>query len=184
MLETLLKWDISLFRLINQAHNPFMDELMFLISTKWLWIPFYALILFFLIKKNNTRNLIILLLGIGLTITSTDQFTSSLLKPSIKRYRPCQVESGLDFDVHRVNNKCGGKYGFASSHSANFFGLATFLALVFRDPRWNSAFFAAAFLVAYSRIYLGVHYPLDVFAGALIGISFGWLWWRISQIFR
>lgn len=182
-MESLLQWDVMLFRLINEANSPLWDEVMFLLSTKWFWIPAYAFVLFCLFKKFKARTVGIYLIGVTLLILSTDQLTSSVLKPTVKRYRPCQVEAGLAFDVHRVHNKCGGKYGFASSHAANFFGLATFLALIFRNSWWSLGLFSCASLVAFSRIYLGVHFPLDVIAGAAIGLFFGWLWAKISQIF-
>ncbi|MEO0898404.1 MAG: phosphatase PAP2 family protein [Bacteroidota bacterium] len=173
-MEQLIQWDIALFEVINQANVPWLDEFMFLISEKWFWIPAYLVVLFLLKKQYSWKKIGGILIAVALLILCTDQITSSLLKPTVKRFRPCQVEAQLDFEVHQVHDKCGGKYGFASSHAANFFGLATFLSLLFKRRGNSLIFLGAAILVAYSRIYLGVHYPLDVLVGGLLGGFFGW----------
>ena len=183
MIDTLIQWDIEAFRLINGWHNSFFDQFMFLISTKWFWIPFYALTLFFIYKKTNWKETGLVLLSVILLITLADQTASSILKPNIKRPRPCKVEANLNFEVHLVGDRCGGSFGFVSSHAANFFGLATFLSLFFRRKEFTGLAFFIAGLVAYSRIYLGVHYLGDVIGGGIVGIMAGLIsWWIFDNL--
>ena len=181
MLEQLDFWDKQLFHFLNGLHTTWLDEPMYWISHKWFWIPIIALLcLYIYIREQHTKRYILLLIAMGIGAVISDQSTATLLKKNVKRYRPCHVEANLDFEVHQVRNGCGGKYGFASSHAANFFMGATFLSLYFKRRKTQIALFAVATLVAYSRIYLGVHYPADVLVGAIIGISSGqiaaWIW--------
>ncbi len=178
MITQLQDWDLQLFRWINDGHTGWLDTVMATISEPLTWIPLYGLLLYLIWKREKWPGVLWILLAIGILITLSDQTASGLLKPLIERYRPCRLESGLDA-VHIVGNHCGGKYGFASSHAANFFALATFLHAWFRHPSWSVVLFIAAALTAYSRVYLGVHYPGDVLAGALIGAGYALLVWKL-----
>lgn len=169
MIAWLEYWDLQLFERLNGLHSPFWDTVMFTVSTKTFWIPCYVLLLFVMYRRWGWKTCLLVLATVALMITLSDQFASGFLKPTVQRFRPCRLEAGLDFAVHLVHNKCGGKYGFVSSHSANFFALATFLSLLFKRRKLSILFLSVAALVAYSRIYLGVHYPGDVIGGAMIG---------------
>ena len=168
MLEQL---DQQLFLFLNSVNSPFWDKVMLFLSMKVVWAPLYLVILIYLGKKYKKKFRIIILFVI-LAVALTDQ-TALIIKYSFDRLRPCH-EPSLQGLVHLVKGECGGKFGFVSSHAANSFNVAL-LSLMFIKKRWYSVsiiFWAAA--VAYSRIYLGAHYPGDVLCGAIVGSLIGW----------
>lgn len=167
----LLELDQDLLLAINGWNSEFGDQLMWWISNKYSWIPVYVLVLEILIRKYGWKNALWILLMAVPLIVLADQLSSGLLKPWIARPRPCKEEV-LQPLLHLVNGKCGGEYGFVSSHSANFFALATYLGSFF-ERRWRILAFGLATLVGFSRIYLGVHYPGDVLGGACLGVLVG-----------
>lgn len=174
-MEYLKSLDTDLFLAFNGWHNAFFDPIMYWLSDKLIWIPMYLLIIFLIFRKYKLKGLIMLLF-IGLVIALCDQTASGLLKNTVQRLRPSHDPALMNL-VHLSKAGPGGLYGFASSHAANVFGLATFLYFVLDDnfkilKYW---LFIWAALVAYSRIYNGVHYPGDVVVGALIGVCWGFL---------
>jgi len=172
-MEWLLDLDTRIFLVINGLHSPAWDGIMWWISGKITWWPFYLLILIYLGATKRIQ-LLPMVIFIALGITLTDQTSVLLFKNVIHRLRPCH-EPLLEEVVHLVNGKCGGKYGFISSHAANAFGVAL-LVISWTRKRWlTSIMLAWALLVGYSRVYLGVHYPGDVIAGGLWGAACGWL---------
>lgn len=153
---------------------------MIFVSNKYSWIPLYIGILALFIYKYKWKGLI-LGLGLVLSVVVSDQFASGLIKPTVKRWRPCH-DPELQSKVYLPNNHCGGDYGFISSHAANHFAIAAFLFFLFRNKfRWVAIFFIWAFLIAYSRVYLGVHYPGDVILGGMAGLLFGSIFLKYFQ---
>ena len=184
MLETLNQIDTWLFLLLNGLHTSFLDFVMVWLSDRFVWIPFYAVLVYLLIRQYKWRTLVILLL-VALAITTSDQITWHL-KNYFERPRPCHAEALLGL-VHTVNGSCGGQYGFMSGHAANVFALALLLIPFFKSRyRYFPLFIIVwAAVVSYSRIYLGVHYPGDILVGALLGASIGFGYSRIYfLIFR
>ncbi len=187
MLETLERWDQQLFLFLNGLNAEALDGVMFVLTKGWFWIPVFAFLLFKLWKKYpSPRRYGAVILSVALTVTACDMISTRALKQQVKRYRPThhleigqQVHTVTDFNGNEYR---GGKFGFVSSHAANFFGIATLSFLLLGDgKRWYWLFGWAA-LVAYTRIYLGVHYPSDLIAGGLLGVICGILFARFARV--
>ena len=173
MLKKINQIDTELFLFLNGKHNSFFDPIMYWASDKLFWIPFYAFLLFIIVREFKKKSMYALP-AIAILITICDQTASHLIKNAVKRLRPSH-EPSLENLIHLSKAGPGGQYGFISSHSTNAFGLATFLILLLPKKynwlKWILGFWA--FLVAYSRIYNGVHYPGDVFVAAFLGVFYG-----------
>lgn len=172
MLDIIKSTDESLFLFLNAHHNSFFDPLMWLFSEKFYWVPLYLWFLWLLYKR-YPKHFWTVLIAIALMITVSDQLCN-LVKNNVMRPRPSQ-EPHLYSLVHVIHDYRGGMYGFYSSHASNAFALALFMITVFRS-KWKYILpisLIYAILTAYSRIYLGVHYPGDVLTGAIIGSLLG-----------
>jgi len=172
MLETIKSLDESLFLFLNGQHNTFFDPLMWLFSAKLFWGPLYVWFLWLLYKK-YPKHYWTVLITIALLIVISDQLCN-LSKESVMRYRPSQ-EPHLQTLVHTLNGYRGGTYGFYSGHASNAFAVAFFMiSLVAGERKYIIAVsILYAVLTAYSRIYLGVHYPGDILMGAIVGTILG-----------
>ncbi len=172
-MDTLNQIDTQLFLFLNGFHTDTFDKIMVWISGKVTWWPFYLLLLAYLAWKRRLQ-IFPIILFITFCITLTDQASVHLFKEVFERLRPCR-EPALEGMVHMVNGKCGGLYGFVSSHAANSFGVAILLLLIIRKHWFAAVMLFWAALVSYSRIYLGVHYPGDILGGAMLGMLCGYL---------
>lgn len=170
MLETIIEWDKELFLFLNQLHTPFWDVIMSFASAKYTWSPFYLIIILFIGWKYRWKTAGILIF-IAITITLTDQISVNIVKEFFQRARPCNNPEIANL-THIVEG-CGGGYAFVSAHATNVFGGATFVSKIYKHKYMTIIMVIWATLVAYSRIYLGVHYPADIIGGAVLGLIIG-----------
>lgn len=173
--------DARLLLIVNGAHSPFFDSVMWCISGRWIWVPFYAVLAYLLFRRMSWKRASICLVTIGLIIFAADQTCATLIRPEIGRLRPANLNNPLSSFVHVVNGYRGGRYGFPSCHAANTFALAVFMSLVIRHKWFTVMMFSWAFVVSYSRMYLGVHYFGDLFCGATIGSLFAVLFYYLQN---
>lgn len=154
-------------------HTDFFDFVMYWISNKFIWIPFYLFLIYPVIQNYKLRTIDVLI-TVALLITISDTTSVYLFKEVFRRLRPCQ-DAEMKLLVHLVNGECGGLFSFVSSHAANTFALCFFLVIVLgkKVKYLTPCMIVWACVVSFTRIYLGVHYPLDVLCGAVLGIVIG-----------
>lgn len=172
MFDLFLQFDREFFMFINSHYNKFWDFIMFWLSNKLIWIPFYIAISLIILKTYN-KQFFFMIFFIGILITCSDQL-SVVIKDFVQRPRPCHNMQLQPF-VHLVNGYCGGSFGFVSSHASNSMALITFLFLACNARiKWLKYLMVPwAIIISYSRVYLGVHYPFDIIAGWCLGILLG-----------
>ena len=179
MFEEILKLDSKLFLFLNNLGTTKFDAFWLSLSKIEANILMYLFLifLFFHIKKLRPKFLYIfyLLFVIALMITITDQ-GANFFKDSFQRLRPCYNESISD-SLRLVKENCGGKYGFFSAHASNSFSLAIFFGLLFKNRIRYMIIITIVYasLISYSRIYLGVHFPIDIIVGSSFGIFVGFI---------
>lgn len=180
-LEELIKLDKEFFLFLNTLGTSGWDGFWIFLSERTYWIPFYFLLLWLLYNNFGKRKTILILVLTLVMILVTDQLTG-IIKALTERLRPCYTP-GFDGLMRGVGCEKRGRYGFPSSHASNHFGIAIFLGLIFRSKiKWMLIFLLIwAALISYSRIYLGVHFPLDVICGSFIGLGFGYMFFVIYK---
>lgn len=181
MIDQLVEYDKALFVFLNNLGSPTWDNFWLVVTNKLTFIPLYAFLLLLLYKKFGFKALLIFIVIIALMIAFTDQVTN-LFKRTFERPRPCGEESLID-QIRFIAVRCG-KYGFFSGHSSNSMAAAIFAGLLLR-PFYKNLIFMLLFwsaMVAYSRIYVGVHYPLDIFCGMTFGAISGFLFYKLARV--
>ncbi|RYE21959.1 MAG: phosphatase PAP2 family protein [Sphingobacteriales bacterium] len=173
MPDQLLQFDRHLFYLINHGlSNGFFDWLMPYMRNPRFWIPLYIFIIAFCVYKFKKTGVIIVLM-LAATAGVTDFTSANIIKPTIKRVRPCRDAITSQTDIQRV--PCGTGYSFPSTHAADHFAMAAFFSLLF-CRRWKWIWYVAMFwagIISFAQVYVSVHYPIDVLGGALYGMLVG-----------
>jgi undecaprenyl-diphosphatase len=166
--------DKKLFLFLNSLNHELLNPLMVFISTKTFWLPIIFLIIVTILKKLNRLNSSIFLLFFVLTLVASDVTSSYVLKNIFLRLRPCR-DPNLTQLIYDFGQRCGGKFGFVSSHASNSIAFVLFFLSALNLKRFWYFLIALPLLVGYSRIYLGVHFPGDIAGGFIVGIFWGML---------
>lgn len=183
MLEQLLQYDTDLFLFLNNLGNSTWDGFWLAVTNKYTFIPLYAILLFLIYRKFDIKTFIVSVLIVAAMITFTDQITNLFKYIIAKRPRPCREEE-LQGIMRFVTERCG-RYGFFSGHSSNTMAAAVFAGLLLK-PFFKNLIFLLLFwsvIVAYSRIYVGVHYPLDIICGMAFGAFAGFGFYKLQAYF-
>ena len=167
LITKIIEIDKQLLLFLNSFHTGYLDTFMYTFSKVGVWIPFYLSVVYILFKSEGKKAIWIVLLLIS-GVVLADQL-SGFMKDGFQRFRPSHDPAIQNF-VHIVNNSRAGLYGFVSSHAANTVGFAVLSSLFIRRQTYTIAALSWALITSYSRIYLGLHFPLDILGGALTGL--------------
>lgn len=181
VLDSLLPLERDLFFALNGSNSLFLDNIMWTLSGRFVWIPLFLFIIFILFYKTPLKGAIIITVFFILVFVLSDQISSSLFKPLFERFRPTHHPDYMDL-VDVVNGYRGGRFGFISGHATNAFGLAVFLSLVFKFRIVTLSTLFWAILNSYTRIYLGVHFISDILAGVLVGALLALILYAFSAV--
>ena len=182
-IQQLIGFDQELLLKINGSDSLFWDGFMWIATSTSTWIPVAIALLYVIFKNNKIKEALLIIGMLALVITLADQIASGICKPYFARFRPTR-DPELMYLVDVVNGYRGGSYGFTSSHAANMFAVFVFLSLTIRSWSLAGTLFFWAVLNAYSRMYLGVHYPGDILFGTLTGIIVGILVYRLYSYIK
>lgn len=169
--QTLLDVDKQLLLALNGDGGPFWDSFFYVVSAKLTWVPLYVLLLYCIWRRLGWRGLLWSVVILGVSVGLADQICN-FFKHYTPKFRPTHTPD-IEMWVHTVKDYRGGLYGTVSAHAAISFTIAVYTALLFRRWWYTVLIVGWALLMAYSRIYLGVHFPMDICLGTILGIAMG-----------
>ena len=179
MLEKILTLDKELFFYLNSLGSPMFDGLWLQITKQTNWIPLFLVLLYFIYRKLGIKQTLYLLLFVIVLVAISDQFTN-IVKDTFQRLRPCS-DPKINTLIRVV--KSSETFSFFSGHAANTMAVATFLYFILKDRfKYFGLLFLWPLIFAYSRIYLGLHYPTDIICGYISGFILGFLMFKTYQI--
>lgn len=183
MIDWLEQIDRQVVLSVNGLHTPFLDQVMWLISSRLIWVPFYIFLLVLVYRSKKTVPTILFLVSILLLVVVSDYLSVHAFKEVFQRYRPSHNLMLIDklhfYKLSDGQYYKGGQYGFISSHAANFASITTFFILYMREVKLKWMFFIPMILVGFSRIYLGVHYLSDILVGYLYGGILAYIFFKL-----
>lgn len=174
--DAIKQFDYRLFAKMNgQWHTPFLDNFLPFIREPFVWVPFYFFLVLFAVINFKVKGwlwVLFLIINVGLS----DFMSSRLIKDNFLRLRPCH-DPFLAGQVRFLVSYCPESSSFTSSHAVNHFAAAMFIFTTFKEtvsPKW-AFLFLWAFVISYAQVYVGVHFPFDVFCGAIVGLMLGYI---------
>lgn len=182
-IQRLVDIDKQVMLALNGSDSLYLDGVMKLYTSTVIWIPMALVLLFVVLKNNSLRGGILTVLTIVLTIVATDQISSHLVKPFIGRLRPSYDPMFMHL-VDSFNSYYSGGKSFTSSHACNSFGIFAIVSLVVRNRALSLSLLLWAIINAFSRIYLGVHFPGDILCGALLGLAIGGIMYLLYRFIQ
>ncbi|MCK5442331.1 MAG: phosphatase PAP2 family protein [Maribacter sp.] len=179
MVEELIQLDKNLFLFLNNLGTPNWDGFWMFLTNKFSAIPLYVFLLFMSYRQFGTKKTLVLLVSVALLITATNGL-ADFFKYGVQRLRPC-YDPEINEIMRLVKKSCGGRFSYFSAHTANSFAVAFFFTFLLRHTfKYIGVLLIFwAILVSYSRIYIGVHFPLDILTGAVVGLIFSWLFTKL-----
>jgi undecaprenyl-diphosphatase len=181
MLDWILELDKNIFIFLNSLGSETFDGLWLLITRQTSWIPFFLVILYLIYKNIGLKQSLLLLLFVAVLITFSDQITN-VFKRGFERQRPCNNPEIMSF-IRIVQKR--DSYSFFSGHASSSMAVATFLYFIFKNYyKYLGFLFLWPLIFAYSRIYLGLHYPSDILSGFVFGVISGFIMYKIYKILQ
>lgn len=170
---SITQFDLTLIPILGGPHSVFFDAMSQVLTNGWTWIALYLTLLFIVIKNNETMaQILLVVLSVAVCMLFADGLPDGIIKPMVMRLRPINDPAVRPL-LHIVSGVSNSNYSFFSAHAANTFSICVFFSLLVRNLRMTIALVLWSLTNCWTRIYLGMHYPSDIFVGLLWGFIVG-----------